>query len=334
MLDWKSLHNTIGGAAKILLSTHENPDGDGLGSATAMWHYLNSIGKDCRLIHTSELPIEYEFLNYNNIIETYKAKNHDSWIAECDLAIIFDVGDFQRLRIIGEKITLNSVSAINFDHHPDLKDKRFSQNYINMNAAATGEMVYNFLKTVDVQLTLPIANGIYTAVMTDTGSFCYSNTNETCHQIAIECLNIGVDHSKIYQTVYENRSPAQMSLLADILNNLDYSENGELAWFTIDQEMMKKANAIKKDIDGFSDFIRSIRGVEVALMIFDNGNETCRVNFRSKGKYIINDIAKSLSGGGHKFAAGAMVKGSLSKVLPKVLAEANKSLVNQDNNFS
>jgi|TARA_B110000263_G_scaffold236021_1_gene234983 phosphoesterase RecJ-like protein len=334
MLDWKSLHNTINSSAKIMLSTHENPDGDGLGSATAVWHYLTQIGKDCRLINISDLPMEYEFLNPNNIIETYNPEIHDSWISEADLAIIFDVGDFNRLRQVGEKITSNSVKAINIDHHPDLNDKRFTKNYIQMTAAATGEMVYDFLKSANVDLTLAMANGIYTAVMTDTGSFCYSNTNQKCHQIAIECLEVGVDTSKIYQIVYENRTSGQVKLLADIINNLDYSTNRELAWFTISQKMMKNANANKKDIDGFSNFVRTIRGVEVALMIFENTNGTCRINFRSKGKYIINTIAKSLGGGGHKFAAGAVKNGNLIDVLNEVLAETRSQLSKQDLSFS
>jgi phosphoesterase RecJ-like protein len=334
MLDWKSLHNTINSSARILLSTHENPDGDGLGSATAVYHYLTKIGKDCRLIIVSDLPKEYQFLNLDNIIETYDSNLHDDWISQADLAIIFDVGDFNRLRQVGEKISANSIKAINFDHHPDLKDKRFSDNYIQITAAATGEMVYDFLKSVNVNLTLAMANGIYTAVMTDTGSFCYSNTNQKCHQIAIECLDVGVNTSQIYQTVYENRTAGQVKLLAGIINNLNFSDNHELAWFSISQKMMKNANAINKDIDGFSDFVRSIQGVEVALMIFENTNGTCRINFRSKGKYIINTIAKSLGGGGHKFAAGAMKNGNLEDVLNDVLTETRIHLSKIDSNFS
>jgi len=334
MIDWKPLHNTINSSAKVLLSTHENPDGDGLGSATAVLYYLRDIGIDCRLIIISDLPKEYDFLNPDNIIETYDPIMHDEWISQTDLAIIFDVGDFSRLRQVGEKISANSIKAINFDHHPDLNDKRFAENYIQITAAATGEMVYDFLKAANVDLSLAMANGIYTAVMTDTGSFCYSNTNQKCHQIAIECLDIGVNTSQIYQAVYENRTIGQVNLLAEIINNLNYSDNHELAWFTITQAMMKSASAGKKDVDGFSDFVRSIRGVEVALMIFENTNGTCRVNFRSKGKYIINSIAKSLGGGGHKFAAGAIKNGNLENVLNDVLVETRLHLSKQDINFS
>ena len=278
----------------------------------------------------SELPFEYEFLNSGGIIETYKAETHDDWISSADLALIFDVGDYQRLRTIGEKLASNNIHVINIDHHPDLRDHRFAENYIDMNAAATGEMVYDFLSAVDVSLTLPMAEGIYTAVMTDTGSFCYSNTNQKCHQIAIESIDLGVNTSKIYQTVYENRSPAQVALLGEILHNLGYDLDGELAWFSISQEMMSKVGATKQDVDGFTDFVRSIRGVEVAIMFFELNSKTTRINFRSKGKYVINDIAKFFDGGGHKFASGALAKKEISEIVSEVLEKTKSSIISQN----
>ena len=102
MLDWKTLYQQIETSERILLSTHENPDGDGLGSAYAMYHYLKNLKKDCRIIHISELPSEYMFFNNDNAIETYNSADHDIWISKIDLALIFDVGDFRRLRDIGD----------------------------------------------------------------------------------------------------------------------------------------------------------------------------------------------------------------------------------------
>ena len=332
MLDWKLLYQKIESAERILLSTHENPDGDGLGSAYAMYHHLKNLKKDCRVIHISELPSEYNFFNNDNAIETYNSGTHDDWILNIDLALIFDVGDFRRLRDIGEVLIDNSKHVINIDHHPDLSDGRFAENFINIDAAATGEMVYDYLKTINVDLTKPMAEGIYTAVMTDTGSFCYSNTNQKCHQIAIESIDLGVNTSKIYQTVYENRSPAQVALLGELLHNLDYDSNGELAWFSIDQEMLKKVGAKNKNVDGFTDFVRSIKGVEISIMFFELNSNTVRINFRSKGKYVINGIAKSFSGGGHKFAAGALAKGNLQIIVSKVLEKTKESILFQNGN--
>ena len=160
--------------------------------------------------------------------------------------------------------------------------------------------------------------GIYTATMTDTGCFRYGNTDNKCHQIAIDTLNTGIETHKIYQQIYENSTKSRIKLMGKILSNLNYELKDLLAWFVIDENMMKMANASKSDVDGFTDMVRSIKGVEVALMIFQQNESSCRINFRSKGNYIINDIAKKIGGGGHAFAAGAVVDGALNDVVTKV----------------
>ena len=329
MLDWESLHKTIDGVDRIIISTHENPDGDGLGSSYAMYHYLKNLDKDCRILQVSDLPSEYEFLNNGNVIETYQSELHNEWITTVELALIFDVGDYRRTRKIGDELESNDIHVVNIDHHPDLSDGRFAENFIDIKAAATGEMVYDFMQVGEVPLTKEIAVGIYTGVMTDTGSFCYSNTNQKCHRIAMECIEVGVNTSAIYQSVYENSSKGRIALLGLILNKIQYNDTGELAWFAIDKSMMDEAGANKKDVDGFTDFVRAIRGVEIAVMIFENSNNTCRINFRSKGKYVINGIAKAMGGGGHKLAAGSVAEGSLDEVLPKVLAKTRAVLAQQ-----
>lgn len=330
MIDWKSIAETIENADCILLSTHENPDGDGLGSAAAMYHYLKGAGKDCRMIHVSDLPVEYRFLDKVGLFETYKPELHDDWISKINLALIFDVGDYRRLGTIGEKLAENKIPTFNIDHHPDVGDGYFTRDIINTSAAATGEMIFDFLQTIGAEMSLDICEGLYTAIMTDTGSFRHNNTNVKCHEIAIVCLRAGVKTSRIYQQVYESSSRGRIRLLGKILDSLEFSESGEVAWFTLDRNNLDQAGASMKDVDGFTDFVRTIRGVEVAIMVFENGTDICRLNFRSKGKYVINDIAKSMGGGGHKYAAGAVVKGSLHEVLPRVLAETEASLMRQN----
>jgi len=319
MLDWKKLNNKILSANQIVLSTHQNPDGDGLGSASAMYDYINNLGKKCKIIHISDLPNQYDFLNQSNIIETYSNENHTDWLSNVDLALIFDVGDYNRLGILGEELNKNNTYTINIDHHPDLNDDRFNDNYINIDAAATGEMVYDFLIENKIHLNQSMAQGIYTAVMTDTGSFRHSNTNQKSHKIAMDCIENGVNNSKIYQSIYENRSKEQVALLAKVIDNLKFDKEGQIASFIISNEMLKNCGANPQDVDGFTDFVRTIEGVEIAIMVYENESNHCRVNFRSKGNYIINNIAKSLGGGGHKFAAGAVADGSPEIVLQKVL---------------
>jgi len=329
-MEWQQINEMIIASERILLTTHENPDGDGLGSASAMYYHLQEVGKECRIINCSDLPVEYDFLNQNIIFELYDVKEHDEWLEKCDLAIIFDVGDFKRVRGIKDAINRNEIKTINIDHHPHSDDHPFSLNVVDTNAAATGAIVFDYLKMARKKpMTKNMCEGLYTAIMTDTGSFRYSNTDAKCHEIAIECLKAGVETSRIYQRVYETKPQGGVRLLARVIDNITFDSGGELAWFSIDQKMLDAADASSKDVDGFTDFVRSIKGVEVAVMVFQNGTNSCRINFRSKGKYAINDVAKYFGGGGHRFAAGAIVKGNKETIIPLVVTETKASLEEQ-----
>ena len=333
MLNWKTLNQSITSSKRIVLSTHMNPDGDGLGSASAMHHYISSLGIDCKIIQISKFPDQYDFLNLNNIIETYDKPAHDLWLEGADLAIIFDIGAYNRLGPLGDKIFANKIKAINIDHHPDLKDERFYESFINIEAAATGEMVYDFLEQNNINMNSEIATGIYTAVMTDTGSFRHSNTTQKSHKIAMDCLAFDINNSKIYQSIYENKSKAQISLLAKVINNLRFELKGRVASFIISKKMINDSGIVLGDVDGFTDFVRSIDGVEVAIMVCENELEKCRINFRSKGRYVINNIAKSFGGGGHKFAAGATAEGKSEVILQKILDKTIFEIDKQDKAF-
>jgi len=330
MIDFNKVKSLISEADRILLTTHDNPDGDGLGCCAAMYFYLREIGKDCRIIICSKMPSEYSFLNSEQIFEVHELEQHQDWIKNVNLVVIFDVGNIKRLKTICSEINSHSLPTLNIDHHPHDDDDLFTYNLVDVNAAATGEILYNYLKLAkDEQLPKEVCEGIYTAIMTDTGSFRYSNTNIKCHEIAIECFRSGINHSYIYQQVYETSTKSRVKLLGTILHQLHYELDGELAWFIVDNTMMEQCEADKTDVEGFSDFVRTINGVEVALMIMESGENKCKMNFRSKGKYIVNDIANTLGGGGHPFASGAIIQGSVKKATPRILDVVRKSIVSQ-----
>ena len=326
-IDWDAVHNVINNATSIMLTTHENPDGDGLGAESGLYYHLKEQNKDVKIINYSPLPREYKYLNPDNIFECYDNESHDDWIKDIDLVIVFDVGDFLRIRTLVNTIEKYDIETMNIDHHPHPDDNVFTYNLVNLSAAATGCMVYDYLKVVREK---PIPKnsllGIYTAMMTDTGCFRYSNTDNKCHEIAIECLNVGIETYKIYQHIYENSTRSRIKLMGEFLSNLKYELDGTFAWFIISEEMMKVANATRSDVDGFTDMVRTISGVEVSLMIFQQNNSSCRINFRSKGKYSVNDIAKEMGGGGHAFAAGAVVNGTLKDVSSKVVKTTSDSI--------
>ena len=334
-INWEDVHDVITDANRIMLTTHENPDGDGLGSQSGLYYHFKDIGKEVRIVNYSALPDEYYFLNKNQIFEQYNQYQHDKWMKDVDLVIIFDVGDYARIRIIVDAIESYGLKTMNIDHHPHSDDHPFTYNIVNLSAAATGCMVYDYLK---VARTNPASKesleGIYTAVMTDTGCFRYSNTDRKCHEIAIECLKAGIETHKIYQGVYENSTQSRMQLMGEFLTNLHYELDGNLAWFIITQDMVERAQASKADVEGFSDLVRTIQGVEVSLMIFEQNKTSCRINFRSKGNYSVNNIAKSLGGGGHAFAAGAVIEGSLHQVQFKAVNASINSIRKQMSKFA
>lgn len=314
-LNWEGVYSAIMESDKILLSTHENPDGDGLGCELSMAYFLKKLGKDFKIINSSPLPQEYKFLAHEIQFEEYDKKEHSQWIETVDLAIIFDVGDFIRCRSISDEIVKHQIGVINIDHHPHPEDHPFMINLVDIDAAATGCMIYDFLSMYEED-SLPknILEGIYVAVMTDTGCFRHSNTDEKCHSIAQEAIRLGVNTSKIYQYVYENSTKTRIALLGKVLSQIKYELDGTFAWFTISKGMLNEVNGTRADVDGFTDFVRTIGGVQVAMMIYEHSDTLCRVNLRGKGAYSVNGVAKALGGGGHRLAAGAVVSGSLSEV--------------------
>ena len=326
-INWSWVNDIINSCEKILLTTHENPDGDGLGAEVGLYYHLKEEGKDVKIINYSPLPKEYYFLNRNDIFESYNNSLHDDWMKTVDLAIIFDVGDYSRIRDVKTTLENFSINTMNIDHHPHPIKHSFTHNLVDLSAAATGCMVYDYLKVASKN---PISRdsllGIYTAVMTDTGCFKHSNTDKKCHEIAIESLQNGIETNIIYQNIYENSSKSRMRLLGVLLSNLNFEFNDQLAWFVISQKMLLEAHAKKSDVEGFTDTVRSIRGVEVAVMILEIGDKKCRVNFRSKGKYKVNDIASSVGGGGHAFASGAMVEDSLEATIEKIITRTKSAL--------
>ena len=322
-IDWLRVNDVIQEANRVMLTTHENPDGDGLGAECGLFYHLKEIGKDVRIVNYSKLPFEYNYLDTDDIFEHYESNLHDTWIKSVDLVIIFDVGDYARIRTIKSLIEKHNIVTMNIDHHPHPEEHSFTHNLVDLSAAATGCMVYDYLKSVRNQpITKKSIEGIYTAVMTDTGCFRHSNTDRKCHEIAIETLKNKIETHSIYQGIYENSTKARIELMGLFLSNLQYELNGVFAWSIITKEMINKTNATKSDVDGFSDMVRTIRGVEVALMIFEQSEIKCRINFRSKGKYSVNDIAQSLGGGGHVYAAGAQVEGSLGTVTKKAVEKS------------
>ena len=332
-VNYSKIEQIISENEKIFISTHINPDGDSLGSAFAMYHYLKKIGKDCRIINHSEVPLVYSFLNEKEIFNEINDENI-AFIKNADLVIILDIGDFYRLGEVANVIEGTTIETINIDHHPLTENDFFTHNFINLDASSVGEILYSYFSSlgsdiIDKEMML----GIYSAVLTDTGSFRFSNTNQLSHEIAVDAIKMGINISEIYQNIYENSSVSRIKLLGNVIQKLNFDCNGELLWFSLNNDMIKEVDGTNQDFDGFTDFFRGIQGVEIALMLYDLKGKV-RLSFRSKGKYKVNNVAKKMGGGGHPFAAAALVDGEFSDVKSTVLGLLSTYINNYDEDTS
>ncbi|MBD3290508.1 bifunctional oligoribonuclease/PAP phosphatase NrnA [candidate division KSB1 bacterium] len=318
---WGKVLRVIEKANSIVLTTHFNPDGDALGSEIALERYLTKLNKNVWIINNSPVTNNYKFLDPENRIIVFDAEKHLPLIEKADVFIIVDISDWERLRELGAIIQKSDSTKICIDHH-HIENQFADIDIIYKEASSTGELIYEFLNYANHEIDIEIASALYTCILTDTGSFRFSNTTALTHEIASKLRSTGINARYIYQEVYENNSRNKIALMAKALDNLKYECSGKLAWFTITQQMFEETAAENWDTEGFPEIPRTIEGVEVSLMFTELEPDKVKVSFRSKGNIVINEVARKFGGGGHNFAAGAVIRKSLDKTIDMILSES------------
>ncbi len=308
VIELKSAVELIKNAESILVLGHVLPDGDSLGSTAALASGLKSINKKVSLWADEDVPEKYRFLP-----DIFQKPNIEK-LSEFDLAIIVDTAVFSR---IGVKIPLldYNITTLVFDHHPLFKSE-FDFVCFDTKQAATGCIIFDVLKKMNIPITQEIAAALYTAIITDTGNFTYKNTNKRTFEIAVELIDTGIDVADIASIIYNSLSASTLSSLNSALKNLEFVCEGRGAFMFLPKELMRDKTI---DTEEFVNFPRSIQTVEAAAMISelpDTG--ILRISLRSKKPEVdVSKLAMQFGGGGHKCAAGAKVKESLETFLPK-----------------
>jgi phosphoesterase RecJ-like protein len=302
----KRINQEIAANRSFLITTHENPDGDAVGSTLALANYLSGLGKEVTLYYRDPLPELYSFLPMAEDVKySIPPENYD-------ICFVLDVGEFRRA---GEELNgFRGVGKhINIDHH--LECDYFAEiNLVDPEASATAALIHRIIKAAGNPIDYPTALCIYTAVITDTGSFRYSNANPEAFSIAGEMVELGVNAWFVAERLYERQPPERLALLALALSTLYVSPRGDWASVTVTLDMLEKSGASPELTDGFVNYPRSIRGVEVAVFFRELKPGLVKVGFRSKGKVNVSAIALAFSGGGHHNAAGCSISGSLDEV--------------------
>lgn len=309
----------------FVLTTHVNPDGDGLGSEIAIEDWLLAQGKDVTIINFSPTPLVYRFLDSRNSIQVFDSSIHGKVISGAEVVLVLDTNNPDRLRTMKDAIMQSSALKVCIDHH--LNPAPFASEYLlDDEATSTGEMVFHLLQRLEGDSLSPqAAKALYCAIMTDTGSFRYPRVDPETHRIVAHLIECGADPVAIFQEVYERWSTGRVQLLGKALAGIDTSYGGSLAHLTITREMLRSTGTLEEDTDNFTTYPMSIAGVKAGILFLEMENGV-KISFRSKGDVPINMLAQEFGGGGHKNAAGA-------RIFDRNLAAVEKDVLNAAKKF-
>ncbi len=286
--------------ARFVVVAHESPDGDAVGSTLAMANVLAEQGKEVVVYNQDPVPYNFQFLPGANRWQTDLGDE-----GPFDATIVLDCCEPSRLGPDFPDAGWGEEVAV-VDHHKTW-DSEFADVYVrDVEAAATGEILYRFASRFG-EPSMDVAENLYCCMMTDTGSFRYSNTSRTAFRIAGELVEIGVEPWKMTSEIYENQPRERLELLCDVLGTLSMSSCGRLAFLRVDQEMVDDVGSDEDLTDGFINYARSIRGVEVATQLRERDDGVWRISFRSRGRVDVSRLAEEYGGGGHHNAAGCVI---------------------------
>ena len=301
--------NQIGRRQKFICTSHARPDGDAVGSALACCQILRSMGKQANVVLSDGVPGIYRPLPYADSVLRGVEQAPDA-----DAAIILECDGIARTKLTG----LDKHYLINIDHH-DTARPFGHVNWIDPNACATAEMIFRLARQAGVKISPEVATCLYTAVLTDTGSFCFTGTTERTFALAQELVRCGADPVKIAHSVYFSTQLSKMRLLGEALRTLH--KDGSLAWMNVTHRAMELCESQEEDCEGLVNYALAIQGIEVALFFREQADGRFRVSLRSKGAINVARVAETFGGGGHSCASGCAIEGPLSVATERMIAQ-------------
>ncbi len=313
------------GAQHVVLTTHVNADGDGVGSEIGLWYLLRARGVSVTIANPTRIPERFNFL----IPEGADASAHAVHeIERADIVASLDIGDISRLGNLATVINARQPPLVCIDHHVGPVKLPPGPCLIAPDATATAELVFDLASIAGWPLTPEVAQALYVGLLTDTGGFRFSNTTARALRVAAALLEKGVDPESIYASVYASAPEGRVRLLAEVLQTLVVEQDVGLAWVSVPADALRRHEATPDDLDGIVEFPRSIAGVKLALLFRHIGSGRIKVSFRSMGEVDVAVLAHQFGGGGHHRAAGASLPGTMAEVEDKVLSAARRFLSN------
>ncbi len=328
LADWQEFDAFVARHERFVLTTHVNPDGDGLGSEVALALALTGLGKQVVILNDGPLPFAYDFLAVSHPIETYHEERARALFQEARALVVLDTSSPSRLGRVRAHLETPGLEVAVLDHH--LGEASFAHvAVVEKRAAATGELLYDYLRRHPSRWTPAMAEAVYVALLTDTGSFRFSNTDAEAFAMAAHLVSLGVDPERVSARVYRHRHAGRLRLVGESLRDLRLNADESVAWLEVRRADMERHGAKSEDLEGLVDFPRTLPGVEVVALFTETSNGWVKVSLRSAGRVNVMEIAGRFGGGGHRVASGALVAGEFAEVRERVLREIAASLAAQ-----
>lgn len=316
----KRIADVVRSGKRFLITSHVRLDGDALGSELALFLALRAMGKEAVIYNQDEAPRRYAFL------PGFEAVSHTlDTIEGFDALFLLDCSDFQRIGDQWKRVA-SMETIVNIDHH--ISNDFFSDlSLVDVEASSTGEILYRLMVDMEVAITGDVAVNLYTAILTDTGSFRYSNTTASTLAVASDLVRAGADPRWVAEHVYESKTTAQVALLRDALGTLEIHEDMRTGIMSVSRRMMADTGAMPEHTDGFVDIVRSLEIVDVAVLLQETSENYYKISFRSKGELNVERVAASFGGGGHVNASACRIAGDGAAVKKAVLDALQALLV-------
>ncbi|HEY7471501.1 MAG TPA: bifunctional oligoribonuclease/PAP phosphatase NrnA [Gemmatimonadota bacterium] len=311
-------------AERVTITTHVQPDGDGIGSEVALAHWLRAQGKTATIMNPHPAPRRFRFLEKDIAAPGFDPETAERLLAESDVLAVLDISVPARLGPLEPFVREYRGEIVVIDHHLGPTGFR-GVDCRDTSAAATAELLHDLLVEWGAEITPEMATALYAAIAYDTGGFRYSNTTARTHRTAADLIGHGADIHEINQRVFESVSPTRARLLSRVFGEFHLEEGGRLAWISLSSDLMEEAGAEAEDVEGVVESLRSLEHVEMAILFKEIDKGATKVSFRSAGEVDVSRLAGRFGGGGHKNAAGAFLKRPLAVVVEDVLTAARES---------
>ena len=313
---------------RVCVTTHVNPDGDGLGSEAGLLHLLRARGVDAVVTNPTPTPPRFGFL-FEGLPGADRTREAVKELRRADVIVVLDISDLGRLGMLTDTVrdrAAAGVPLVCIDHHVSDGQLPPGPRYLDTKAAATGELIYEVALANGWPLVPEAAQALYVALLTDTGGFRFSNTRPRTLRVAADLLETGLDPERIYLRVYAGQPEGRPRMIGEALQTLVVEPEHGLAWVTIPTGALERHGLTSDDLDGVVEFPRSIEGVRMALLFREISQGRVKVSLRSVGEVDVADFAQPFGGGGHRKAAGLSLQGSLAEVQSTILAAAREYL--------